>query len=212
MENKFKQVSGYSLIIGSLLLIVAMTFHPSGGSIDNIVATKLSFMTSHSLAILSLPFVIFGFFGLSSALLTKSQISFLALFISFFGLIAAMIAGSINGFALPLFLSKVSEQKFNIETVTLIIRYGSYINISMDYISLSSISLSIAIWSALIIKNLKYLNWFGYYGVAIFLSFLLSAANGYNLAGLFLFRFVVFAIVSWIMIAAYKILIKPKQE
>lgn len=212
MENKFKQVSGYSLIIGAVLLIVAMTFHPSGGSIENIVRTKISFMVAHSLAIVSLPFVGFGFFGLSSALESRGKISFLALSISIFGLIAAMIAGAVNGFALPLFLAKVTQEEFDVSTVTSIIRYGSYINITMDYICLGFMLLAIAIWSALIIKIMKNLKWLGYYGVAILLCGLISAANGYNLAGLFLFRIVVFAIVSWIMLAAYKILIKSRQE
>ena len=212
MENKFKQVSGYNLIIGALLLIVAMTFHPSGGSIENIVRTKVSFMLAHSLAIVSLPFVGFGFYGLSSALVSRSKMSFLALSISIFGLIAAMIAGSVNGFALPLFLAKVTQQKFDVATVTSIIRYGSYINIAMDYICLGFISLAIAVWSVIIIKNMKYLKWLGYYGVAILLCGLISAANGYNLAGLFLFRIVVFAILSWIILAAYKVLLKPRQE
>ena len=213
MENKFKQVSGYSLLIGAVFLIVAMTFHPSGGSIENIVRTKVSFMLSHALAIVSLPFIGFGFFGLSSALVSKSKMSFLALFISFFGLVAAMIAGSVNGFALPLFLSKVTRQEeFNVATVTFIIRYGSYINIVMDYICLGFISLAIAIWSVLIIKNVNHLKWLGYYGITILTCGLILAAYGYNLAGLFLFRIVVFAVVSWIILIAYKLLIILRQE
>lgn len=212
MENKFKQVSGYSLIIGSILLIATMILHPTGGSIEHIVKLKILLITSHALAIVSLPFVGFGFYGLSSALVSKSKMSFLALSISIFGLIAAMIAGSVNGFALPLFLAKVTQQEFDVSTVTSIIRYGSYINIAMDYICLGFLSLAIAVWSVLIIKNIIHLKWLGYYGVAILVCGLISAANGYNLAGLFLFRIVVFAIVSWIMLAAYKVLIKSRQE
>lgn len=208
MENKFKQVSGYCLIIGSTLLVATMILHPTGGSMDQIVKSKTFFISSHSLALLSLPFIAFGFFGLSNALTTKSKTAFLALIFSFFGLVAAMIAGAVNGFALPLFLSKISQQNFDTNTITPIIKYGFQINAAMDYISLAFILVAIAIWSILLIKSMSHVKWLGYYGLIIFFSGILMAANGYNLAGLFLFRIVVFAIVSWIMLVAYKLLIK----
>lgn len=208
MENKFKQVSGYGLIIGSSLLVATMILHPTGGSIEQIVKSKTFFVSAHSLALLSLPFITFGFFGLTTFLTSRSRISFLALFFSIFGLVAAMIAGAVNGFALPLFLSKITEQSFDVYTITSIIKYGFYINASMDYISLAFILIAISIWSMILIRDFKQIKWLGYYGLIIFFSGLITAVNGYNLAGLFLFRIVVFAIVSWIILAAYKLLIK----
>ena len=208
MENKFKQVSGYGLIIGSSLLVATMILHPAGGSIEQIVKSKTFFVSAHSLALLSLPFITFGFFGLTTFLTSRSRISFLALFFSIFGLVAAMIAGAVNGFALPLFLSKITEQSFDVYTITSIIKYGFYINASMDYISLAFILIAISIWSMILIRDFKQIKWLGYYGLIIFFSGLITAVNGYNLAGLFLFRILVFAIVSWIILAAYKLLIR----
>ena len=208
MEDKFKKITGYSLILGSVLLIFAMTFHPTGGSIENILNTKALFISSHSLALLSLPFIGFGFLGLSDTLKFTNRISYLGLAFSSFGLIAAMIAGAVNGFALPLYISNVSNQEINIDTVTLIIKYGSFLNASMDYISILSLGIAIIIWSSLIIKNDKRFKWIGYLGFVIFTLGIFAAIFGFNLIGLFAFRFVVFGIVIWILITAYNLLIK----
>lgn len=211
METEFKNNSGISLIVGSILMIATMVLHPSGGHIEHILKIKSIIIVSHALAIFSLPFIAFGFLGLSTALLTKSKISILSFIISCFGLFAAMIAATINGLTLPLFLSQIVPQNIDGNIISSIGTYGRNINIPMDYILLISFALSISIWSVLIIMSEKFPKWIGYYGLLLILFGVFALFNKYNFIGLFGFRIIIFGIVSWIIVAGIKILLTNKK-
>lgn len=211
METEFKNNSGISLIVGSILMIATMVLHPSGGHIEHILKIKSIIIVSHALAIFSLPFIAFGFLGLSTALLTKSKISILSFIISCFGLFAAMIAATINGLTLPLFLSQIVPQNIGGNIISSIGTYGRNINIPMDYILLISFALSISIWSVLIIMSEKFPKWIGYYGLLLILFGVFALFNKYNFIGLFGFRIIIFGIVSWIIVAGIKILLTNKK-
>jgi hypothetical protein len=208
MEKEFKNLAGISLAVGAFLMVVTMLLHPAGGTVEHLLKMKSILMVSHGLAIMSMPFTLFGFWGLSNVLSSKSKISFLAFCIACFALFAAMIAGTINGLTLPLFISSITNEGIDPVTIKSILKYGSNINIAMDYIFMSGLALSILIWSALIIKQIQSLQWIGYFGFAIITIGIVSFTNGFNLVGLFGFRIVVFAIVGWIVLVAYTLLIK----
>jgi hypothetical protein len=212
MDAEFKKISGISLIVGSILMVATMILHPSGGNIEHILKIKTIIIVSHSLAILSLPFIAFGFWGLSTALLTKSKTSILSFIISCFGLFAAMIAATINGLTLPLFLSKIAPKNIDVDIINPITSYGRNINIPMDYILLIAFALSINIWSVLIILSEKFPKWIGYYGLLLILFGVFALFNKYNFIGLFGFRIVVFGIVGWIIVVAIKILLADKKH
>lgn len=208
MEKEFKNLAGISLALGAFLMVVTMLLHPAGGNVEHLLKMKHVIMVSHGLALMSMPFTLFGFWGLSHVLSSKSKVSLLAFCISCFALFAAMIAGTINGLTLPLFLSSITNEDIDPAIIKTILKYGSNINIAMDYILMSGLALSIFIWSALIIKQIQALKWIGYSGFAIITVGIVAASKGFNLVGLFGFRIVVFAIVGWIMLVAYKLLIK----
>jgi hypothetical protein len=105
MNHRFFVVSGYSLLMGTLLLVGTMVLHPSGGSVDHIRRITPLLMGSHALAISSLPLLGFGCYGLAIRLASPSRLATLALITLFFGLLAGMIAATINGLTLPLFVA-----------------------------------------------------------------------------------------------------------
>lgn len=212
MEIEFKKISGISLIVGSILMVATMLLHPSGGNIEHILKIKNIIIVSHSLAILSLPFVAFGFWGLTIALLTKSKISILSFIISCFGLFATMIAATINGLTLPLFLSQIVPQNTDVNLIKAISTYGRNINIPMDYILIIAFALSISIWSLLIIQSKTFPKWIGYYGLLLILFGVFALFNRYNFIGLFGFRIIIFGIVSWIIAVGIKILLTDKSR
>ena len=200
MEKQFKQTSGLSLIIGSFVLIATMVLHPSGGSIEHILKIRDVIVVSHSLAIVSLPFVAFGFYGLSVSLLTPSRISILAFIAIAFGLVAAMIAGTINGLTLPMFLSHyANELNQNLTVPQAIVRYGFAINKPMDYIFIVASAVSVGIWSVLMIRGSEFPKWVGYYGLSLLLLAMVAAFFRFNFIDLYGFRTVVFGIVSWVV-------------
>lgn len=200
MENHFQRSSGFCLIVGSFLLIVTMVLHPSGGSIEHILKIRDVIVVSHSLAIFSLPFVGFGFYGLSMSLLTSSKISLLSFFIAVLGLIAAMLAATINGLTLPLFVSAYSgEVEQNLDVLKPILRYGFSINKPMDYIFIAASCLSMGIWSVLIIRDATFPRWTGYYGLLLLVLGVAGVVVRFNFIDLFGFRVFVFGLVSWVV-------------
>ena len=121
MENEFRKTSGFCLLLGSFLATLTMVLHPNGGDISHIVKIKSVLTFSHAIAILCLPLIGFGFFGLSQILQTKSKLSTLASITVAFGLFAAMIAATVNGLTLPNFASIYATNENDIQTVMKII-------------------------------------------------------------------------------------------
>jgi hypothetical protein len=131
----------------------------------------------------------------------------LAFIISCFGLFATMMAAAINGLTLPLFTSAVVKNDFDLAVASPIIHYGSRINMSMDYIMIATLMASIGIWSVLVIRNVSFPSWIGYYGLALLAAGIMASINQYNFIALIGFRIFVFGVVSWIVLMAVKVLL-----
>ncbi len=211
MELSNKRISGVYLIAGSVLLTLTMILHPTGGSIEHILQIKHVAITSHALAIISLPFLILGFLGLSKVF-QYGEATRIAFVIVCFGLVAAMLAAMINGITLPIFLSKISVSDYDPQVVKAIIRYGFSLNVSLDYILITSITLSVLIWSLLMIVNNSLSKWLGYYGIALCMLGVVSAILRFDFISVFGFRVFIFSLVSWLIISGYLMYSKYKSK
>lgn len=208
VDIRFKKMAGYCLLIASVLIVVVAIMHPIGGDIKHIVHLKSMLLQSHSLAIICLPFIGFGFFGLSSCLMTKSKLSVLALVISFFGLFSAMIAATINGLTLPAFASTYSQSKNQQEVLKIVITYGKFINIPMTYIFIVAFTFSVGLWSYLITKTNQISAWIGYFGLFIVLFGIVLLIWQFNFTSLFGLRSFLFGLIAWKILVAMSMLRK----
>ncbi|TXD84531.1 hypothetical protein ESY86_05590 [Subsaximicrobium wynnwilliamsii] len=200
MENQYYKSTSISLIVGALLIIVTMALHPSGGSIEHIIKISKTIKIAHSLAIFSLPIILFGFYGLTIRLLDKWRLSILAFIIISFGLVAAMFAAIFNGLTLPYFLNQYSERlEENIEVLKPITNYSFAINIPLDYIFIVACCLTIMIYSIIILLENKLPKWIGYLGVFIVLFSIIGALTGFIFTSLTGFRIFTFSIAAWIL-------------
>ncbi|MBL7710747.1 MAG: hypothetical protein JNJ86_16875 [Chitinophagaceae bacterium] len=211
MEKQFKKASGICLLLGSALATFTMAMHPVGGSLAEIARKKGIFIFSHSLAILSIPFIAFGFWGLSTALATKSRISYLSFAIGCFGLMAVLIAGTVNGFVLPSFASNYSDNTVDWAVLQAIRNYGWLIGKSMDYIFITALMLAIAIWSSIIITSGQLSKWLGYYGFLIVIVTTSGLLMKFNFTSAFGFGLFIFSLVSWKLIAAFLLISSSKK-
>jgi hypothetical protein len=211
MEKQFKKASGISLLTGAVLATITMAMHPVGGSLAEIARKKGVFMFTHSLALISIPFIAFGFLGLATALVTKSRISFLAFAVSCFGLIAVMMAGTLNGFVLPMFASNYSGSTVDGSVLEAVRDYGWLIGSSMDYIFITALSLAMVIWSGIVIANGKLSKWLGYYGLLIVLVTGLAILMKFNFTTEFGFGIYIFGLVSWLIFAAGLLVFSSKK-
>lgn len=203
MEKQFKKAAGFCLLAGAVLATLTMAMHPVGGTLAEIAKRKDSFMFTHAVAIISIPFIAFGFWGLTVALATRNRISWLSFSIGCFGLVAVMIAGTVNGFVLPSFASRYSESMADQAILRAVRDYGWMIGKSMDYIFITAISLAMIIWSCIIIRTGQLSKWLGYYGLLVVMVTATGLLLNFNFSSAWGFGIFIFGLVSWKILAAF---------
>ncbi len=206
MRKGFQKVSGICLFLGSFLATLTMIIHPMGGAIEQIVKIKSTLIFSHSIALFCLPLMAFGFWGLSKKLITKNRTSMLAFVTVCFGLIAAMIAATINGIVLPSFASTYLDSSIDKAILNSILDYGRAINKSLTFIFIATVIFSIAIWSLIIVRTKQLPKWLGYFGLMIIAAGILGLVLSFNFTNVFGFGVFIFGMVSWTMIAGMLLL------
>ncbi len=200
MENKLYKSTGLALVIGSFLAIITMVLHPAGGSIQHIIDISTLIKNTHTLAICSLPLILFGFYGLTNRLSDKWQLSILSFIIIAFGLFAAMLAALFNGIILPNFLGGYSENlEQNMTTIAPIVKYGFTVNKALDYVFIITLCCAIAIYSIIIIHSKKLPQLIGYIGLFILLFSIMGLIANFAFTSLIGFRIYVFSIAAWIL-------------
>jgi len=206
MKNKMERGSGTALLLGSLLMIITMGLHPAGGSIEHLIKISSVIIITHSLAIISIPFIVFGFWGLTKRLYDQPLLSTFAFIIICLGMIAVLFAAAVNGLVLPLFLKHFSQA--SPETINLvkpILAYNTSLNHAFDFIYIGAACAATALWSIAILKTNDLPKWIGYFGMLIALLFIVLLSTGFTLVDLTGFRVFIFGLVSWIVLTGFLI-------
>lgn len=212
MEKYYFKSTGISLSSGALLIIVTMVLHPSGGSIEHIIKISRTIAIAHSLAIFSLPILLFGFYGLTLRLLDKWKLSYLAFIIISFGLIAAMFAALFNGLTLPYFINNYADRlEQNIEALKPITNFSFAVNVPLDYIFIIACCLAILIYSLIILAESKMPKWIGFLGIFIALFSIVGGLTDFVFTSLTGFRIFTFSIAAWVL-SSGMFLIKSSNE
>lgn len=128
----------------------------------------------------------------------------LAFFTVLFGLVAVMLSALFNGLVLPLYVTRqLGQTGVNLDTVRLIVQYGSAINRSLSYAFMAAISIGIGIWSGLILQTRFLPRWLGYGGLLLIgiVGLGMIAPVGFTaVAG---FRLLVSGLVIWMILVGY---------
>lgn len=210
---KSTQGAGISLIIGSFLMIITMVLHPVGGDFQHLVAIIPMGIISHSIAILSLPFTAYGFFGLTKRLQASPFFANAAFSIMAFGLIAAMLAASINGLILMDFVGTYSDADDQtiaaIKPFLLLLRAFNH---AYDFIMIGAVLLSMLFWSIAILQTKSLSIWLGYLGALLAIIALILILADFMFVDLFGFRIFIFGWVVWVIYAGLEIRKQPSVE
>lgn len=207
MENQLKKSAAYALILGCIFATFTMVVHPAGGSFEHLLrATKMLYIT-HSIAILSIPPMLFGFYGVYKSFNTTQNFSLFAFFTISVGLISIMIAGALDGLVLPMFINIYKDATPDkIETLKPILSYNFALNHAFDFIFIGSVCIAIIIWSILILKTKTYPAWLAYLGLLLTFGFLIGLAAGFNYVNVLGFRVFIFGFVGWIIAIGFLML------
>lgn len=175
-----------------------MVLHPVGGDFEHLLRIIPVAVISHCIAILSIPFISIGFYGIMKRLGATSFFSIAGFAIAITGLVAVLIAAALNGLALP-FMVKAYEGASTdvIESIKPILRYNSRLNHAFDYIYIGATCLSMLFWSISILKTRPFSLWIGYLGLALASGALLMLLFGFYFVDLQGFRIFIFGGVAW---------------
>ena len=99
MKSSFEKNAGIALILGSIMMVVTMILHPAGDLED---VTLI--ISTHSLAILSIPITLLGFWGLTRYMGTNYFLPMVSFITMALGLFAAMCAAGNKWICLSLVL------------------------------------------------------------------------------------------------------------
>lgn len=199
--------AGQMLLAGSVGLLVTMLFHPPGGNIEYLNKTSSVIVASHSVALLSIPFFVTGFWGLSQLWKHPSNVPILSFFIMLFAQVAGMIAAAINGLALPLFITNLKSLNPDNEVLNLMVRNMLALNHAFDLIFLVGACASILLWSISIIKAKPISSGVGYFGILlslIMLGIMVVESIEINLHTFRLFMSAYMIWTVWVAILLYK--------
>lgn len=213
MKNSFEKNAGIALIIFTILLMFTMVLHPVGGNVQYLIRITNLIVITHSIAILSLPFGLIGFWGLTRKLGTGHFGAVFAFAIASLSLIAVMLAASANGLILPIFLQHYKDATPEmIAAIKPVTRYSFAINLAFDYIYTAGFCLAILFWSIAILLTGKLAKWIGWTGIVI--SFLGAAVfvSGIALNDLKGVRIFVGIIVVWILFIGITLIKQDKKE
>ncbi|MEM9687709.1 MAG: hypothetical protein AAF934_12435 [Bacteroidota bacterium] len=191
--------AGTALIFGSLLLVATMILHPAQADGE----FKSINIISHSLAIVAIPFCLYGFQGLSAGFKSSEFLSNTAFAMMAVGLLAGMFAAAINGLALTFFIAAHQETAQTASSIHLILDYSMALNHAMDYIFIGASVGAILFWSITMIRTEKFPKWLGYYGILLVTTGIVLFFIDVQMLSVAGFRMVIFGMVSWILITAY---------
>ena len=206
MNTQQLKSTGLSLLISSVLMILTMVLHPVGGDFGHLTSIVGIGIISHSIGILSIPFAAFGYWGVMHALDREFFLSRVAFSCILFGLVAVMIAATMNGLVLMQFVQRYADASEEvIAGLKPIFRYNHYLNLANDYIYMGGIALSTLLWSVAILRTRELPVWLGYLGLVAVGVGLISLLSGFVLTDVAGFRLLVFGTAAWTLAAGWSL-------
>lgn len=198
---------GISLLIGSFLMFITMVLHPTGGDLAHIREIWVLAVSSHAIAIASIPFLALGFWGLQLRLRAADFLSKTGFAIMLTGLVAVLIAAALNGLAYPIYAEMNSgasaDAQASLEMVT---RYGFAMNHAFDYIFMGAVCISTILWSVAMIRTKSFPVWLGYFGLVLSVLALGMWIAGFVFINLHGFRIFIFGWFLWVVLTGYFLL------
>lgn len=204
MPHNLDKSSGISLIAGTVLMGLTMALHPAGGSVEHLIKISSVIIISHSLALVSIPIILFGFWGLTQRLKSEFFVSVMAFIVMSFGLVAVMLAATTNGLVLPLFVKRFEGSALtSIEPAKLFISYNTTLNHAFDFIYIGATCLSVLLWSVAMLRTRLFSNWIGWLGFVLSTVVVILSISGFVFVNLFGFRVFITGFICWILIVGY---------
>lgn len=158
VQMKHSKIYGFALIAGTLGAAITMLFHPSGrdllGQPDDVARrNELITVVAHSMGLVSLPVIFFGFTGLSRRLNLESPLVSAAIIVYGFGTVGAMCAAVINGLVGPVLTRKIiGVDEESQKLLQMLLMNNSLLNQAFTKVYVVGVSAAFILWSIRLLK------------------------------------------------------------
>ncbi|MDH3494712.1 MAG: hypothetical protein OEM82_14250 [Acidobacteriota bacterium] len=213
MEKHFDRSYGIAVLVSVAFLTFTVGLHPAGGGIEHLIEATPLIVSTHTIAIISVPVLLYGMFGFSRLLGFDSNLSIAGLITFSTSMFAVIIAAALNGLALPFFISGLKDADENtLDVSRQILRYGFSVNQAFDVIFIIFVSAAVVIWSIAILKSKNFPAWLGVFGLLAGSLALITLASGFVLTQLSGFRVFMAGFILWLVAAGYFLLRRASKD
>jgi hypothetical protein len=195
------RMSGLALILGAAGSIITMALHPTG---HDLVApgqlTPMSHMivAVHALALICLPVMFLGAWGLSRCLASPNRLSIMALVFYGFASIAIMNAAAVSGFMSPYIAKQMAEADPAMhDSWHAIFHYNGQLNQAFAMVFVVAVSVAIVLWSISMLKNKEFWTSVGIYGCILGPVTIIAVVSGHVTLGVHGFGMIVLCQAIW---------------
>lgn len=202
MKKQLQLNDGSILISGSVFMIVPMISHPHSKATEAILKEPTIIFSinvfTHSIAILSIPLLLFGFWRLTRFF--KNEIASIAFITICLGMFSVMCAATLDGFVTSSFINRIRSTAPETNQMKLILTYNSSMVQSFSLVYAFAVCIAIILWSILMITHRMLPKWLGYYGLGAASLALLAMLNGIVLMDFIGIKIFVLGFASWTLL------------
>jgi hypothetical protein len=170
---KHTSIYGIALIIGALGTIITMIFHPTGSDLlhqNKELAQRGEMITvaTHSLALISIPILFYGFSGVYRQFGKNSPLASTALIAYLFAAFAVMCSAIFSGLVAPNLTRQIlTANESSKELLHLLLDYNFQLNQAFTKVFVVASTSSVIMWSLLIFKASSFAKIIGIIGFII---------------------------------------------
>lgn len=194
-------MSGLALILGSVGSIITMALHPTGHDLvapGQLGAVSHMVVAVHALALISLPVMFLGAWGLSRRLASPNRLSMMALVFYGFATVAVMNAAAISGFMSPYIAKQMAEADPAMHDMWhAMLHYNGQLNQAFAMVFVVAVSTAILLWSISIVKQKSFATSIGVYGCILGPATVVAVASGQVTLGVHGFGMIVVCEAIW---------------
>lgn len=197
-------MSGLALITGSAGAIITMIFHPTGHDLfvpGQFASVAHVAIATHTLALVSLPVLLLGAFGLSHYLASPNRLAFVALVMYGLATIAAMNAAVVSGLVAPQLVRQIiTTTPPSSDVWRIVFDYSGDLNQGFARVFVVASSAAIVLWSVAILRGKTLARGIGIYGSILGPVTVLAVLSGHLKLGVHGFGMVVLGQAVWFVI------------
>ncbi len=203
---RHSSIYGIALIVGALGTVITMIFHPTGSDLlqqnkDIAQRGEMIAVATHSLALVSVPILFYGFWGLYKQIGKNSPLASAALTAYLFATFAVICAATFGGLVAPnLTRQMLTADESTRKLLGEMLHYNFQLNQAFAKVFVVGSSLSVIMWSVLILKLNKFATTIGIIGCVIAIVSLVTFFAGYLKLDVYGFGLFAFGQSIWIIL------------